>query len=141
MKKINIAFLCTNPPTDKKVWSGSIFKICESLINQGFNITWIPIKYTDNDIKLFDGIARLYYKIFNRGFNKHQFITKSIIGSKRIARQIKKHDVDVIFAPTCVTEIAFLSTDIPIVYFNDATFHQLLNYYGGMSGFGFLSKK
>lgn len=140
-KKINIGFISTNPPTDKRVWSGSIFKIYESFIRQGFEVTWIPIKYTPKDLKLFDKIAALYYKIFRRGFNKNQFMIKSLIGAKRIAQEMKGKNIDVLFAPTSATEIAFLNTQLPIVYFNDATFHQLLNYYGAMSGFGYLSKK
>lgn len=140
-QKITIGFISTMPPTDKRVWSGSIFKIYESLLNQGFEAEWIPIKYTQKDEKLFDKIASLYYKIFKRGFNKNQFITKSLIGAKRVAEEIKGKNIDILFAPTCANEIAFLKTDLPIIYFNDATFHQLLNYYGGMSGFGYLSKK
>lgn len=140
-QKITIGFISTMPPTDKRVWSGSIFKIYESLLNQGFEVEWIPIKYTQKDEKLFDKIASLYYKIFKRGFNKNQFITKSLIGAKRVAKEIKGRNIDILFAPTCANEIAFLKTDLPIIYFNDATFHQLLNYYGGMSGFGYLSKK
>lgn len=140
-QKITIGFISTMPPTDKRVWSGSIFKIYECLLNQGFEVEWIPIKYTQKDEKLFDKIASLYYKIFKRGFNKNQFITKSLIGAKRVAKEIKGKNIDILFAPTCANEIAFLKTDLPIIYFNDATFHQLLNYYGGMSGFGYLSKK
>ncbi|MDO4224912.1 MAG: glycosyltransferase family 4 protein [Bergeyella zoohelcum] len=141
MKKIKIGFLCTQPPTNKKVWSGTIYKMYEALIHQGFEIVWIPIQYTEKQNLLFDKIANIYYKIFNRGFNKNQFITKAIIGSRNISKIIKKENPDVLFAPTCATEIAFLKTKKPILYLNDATFHLLLNYYGAMSGFGFLSKK
>lgn len=141
MKKINVGFISSVPPTDKKVWSGSIFKIYESFINQGFDVTWIPIQYTEREQKLFDKIAYLYYKIFNRGFNKNQCFTRAFIGSRKIAKEIENKNIDIIFAPTCAAEIAYLETKLPIIYFNDATFHQLLNYYGGMSGFGYVSKK
>lgn len=140
-KKINIGFLSSQPPTNKKVWSGSIFRIYESLLREGFEVTWIPIRYTPAQEFFFDKIAKAYYRIFNRGFNKNQFIIKSLAASRNLPKELRHKDIDLIFAPTTATEIAFLKTDLPIVYFNDATFHQLLNYYAGMSGFGFLSKK
>ncbi|OWK97102.1 hypothetical protein AP75_12975 [Kaistella haifensis DSM 19056] len=140
-KKINIGFLSSQPPTNKKVWSGSIFRIYESLLREDFKVTWIPIHYTPAQEIFFDKIAKAYYRIFNRGFNKNQFIIKSLAASRNLDNELRDKDIDVIFAPTTATEIAFLKTGLPIVYFNDATFHQLLNYYGGMSGFGFLSKK
>lgn len=141
MKKIRIGFISSNPPTDKRVWSGSIHNVYTSLLNEGFEVVWIPISYSEKNQKLFSFIGKLYYKIFHRGFNKNHFLIKSLIGGRRVNRIIKKNKLDVLFAPTCANEIAFLKTKLPIVYFNDATFHLLLNYYGGMSGFGFLSKK
>lgn len=45
------------------------------------------------------------------------------------ARRLAKQYFDVIVAPSCATEIAFLETDIPIVLIEDATFALLHNYY------------
>ena len=46
---------------------------------------------------------------------------------------------DIIMAPRASTEIAFLKTTIPIVYYTDTTFHSLYNYYEWFSGFSRLS--
>jgi glycosyltransferase involved in cell wall biosynthesis len=46
---------------------------------------------------------------------------------------------DIILAPRASTEIAFLKTTIPIVYYTDTTFHSLYNYYEWFSGFSALS--
>ena len=141
-KKTKIAFLCSGPPTDRKIWSGTIFKMYESFLTHNIDVEWIQVnRFTNLESKFFLSIENLHKKIFNRGFNRNHFIAKAFLASKKLQKTLKNSDADLIFAPTTITDLAFLNTDKPIIYLNDATFHQLLNYYGGMSGFGWLSKK
>ena len=141
-KKTKIAFLCSGPPTDRKIWSGTIFKMYESFLTHNIDVEWIQVnRFTNLESKFFLAIENLHKKIFNRGFNRNHFIAKAFLASKKLQKTLKNSDADLIFAPTTITDLAFLNTDKPIIYLNDATFHQLLNYYGGMSGFGWLSKK
>ena len=141
-KKTKIAFLCSGPPTDRKIWSGTIFKMYESFLTHNIDVEWIQVnRFTNWESKFFLSIENLHKKIFNRGFNRNHFIAKAFLASKKLQKTLKKSDADLIFAPTTIADIAFLKTAKPIIYLNDATFHQLLNYYGGMSGFGWLSKK
>ena len=141
-KKIKIAFLCSGPPTDRKIWSGTIYKMYESFLAQGFEVEWIQVdRFTTLESKFFLSIENFHRRIFNRGFNRNHFIAKAVSASKKLEKVLKTSDAEVIFAPTTIADLAFLKTNKPIIYLNDATFHQLLNYYGGMSGFGWLSKK
>lgn len=141
-KKIKIAFLCSGPPTDRKIWSGTIYKMYESFLAQGFEVEWIQVdRFTTLESKFFLSIENFHRRIFNRGFNRNHFIAKAVSASKKLQKVLKTSDAEVIFAPTTIADLAFLKTNKPIIYLNDATFHQLLNYYGGMSGFGLLSKK
>ena len=141
-KKTKIAFLCSGPPTDRKIWSGTIFKMYESFLTHNIDVEWIQVnRFTNLESKFFLAIENLHKKIFNRGFNRNHFIAKAFLASKKLQKTLKNSDAEVIFAPTTIADIAFLKTDKPIIYLNDATFDQLLNYYGGMSGFGWLSKK
>lgn len=141
-KKTKIAFLCSGPPTDRKIWSGTIYKMYESFLAQGFEVEWIQVdRFTTLESKFFLSIENFHRRIFNRGFNRNHFIAKAVSASKKLQKVLKTSDAEVIFAPTTIADLAFLKTNKPIIYLNDATFHQLLNYYGGMSGFGWLSKK
>lgn len=141
-QKMKIAFLSTSPLENKRHWSGTMFNMYQALLAQGFEIEWIPVgDYTPEQQKLFARIEKLHKAVFNRGFNKNHFWAKAWIASKKTQKRLRKSDADLIFAPTYIAELAFLKTAKPIIYLNDATFHQLLNYYGGMSGFGLLSKK
>ena len=139
---MKIAFLCSGPPTDRKIWSGTIYKMYESFLAQGFEVEWIQVdRFTTLESKFFLSIENFHRRIFNRGFNRNHFIAKAVSASNKLEKVLKTSDAEVIFAPTTIADLAFLKTNKPIIYLNDATFHQLLNYYGGMSGFGWLSKK
>lgn len=141
-KKIKIAFLCSGAPTDQKIWSGTMNHMYEALLTQGFDVEWIPVdRFSALETRFFLSIENFHKKIFNRGFNRNHFIAKAISASGKLQKTLKRSDAEVIFAPTTIADIAFLQTKKPILYLNDATFHQLLNYYAGMSGFGLLSKK
>lgn len=141
-KKTKIAFLCSGPPTDKKIWSGTIYHMYKAFLAQDFEVEWVEVnRFTPLEFTFFLTIEKFHKRIFNRGFNRDHFLAKAFSASRKLQKHLKSSDADLIFAPTTISDIAFLKTSKPILYLNDATFHQLLNYYGGMSGFGWLSKK
>ena len=138
---MKIGFYSVVPLDDKKNWSGTMFKMYEQLLIQGYEVVWIPkVHFTEKEEKRFKLIERWFNKIFNRGYNRHLFIYKAKIAARRLEKNLKEFKVDVIFNPTHVNDFAYLKTDLPIVYLNDANVAQLLNYYHYYSGFGILSK-
>ncbi len=138
---MKIGFYSVVPLDDKKNWSGTMFKMYEQLLIQGYEVVWIPkVHFTEKEEKKFKLIERWFNKIFNRGYNRHLFIYKAKIAARRLEKNLKEFKVDVIFNPTHVNDFAYLKTDLPIVYLNDANVAQLLNYYHYYSGFGILSK-
>lgn len=138
---MKIGFYSSVPLEDKKNWSGTMFKMYEQLLIQGYEVVWIPrVLFTDKEEKRFRFIEKTFNKIFNRGYNRHLFIYKAKIAAKRLKKNLKDVKVDVIFNPTHVNDFAYLKTDISVVYLNDANVAQLLNYYHYYSGFGILSK-
>ncbi len=138
---MKIGFYSVVPLDDKKNWSGTMFKMYEQLLIQGYEVVWIPkVYFTEKEEKRFKLIEKWFNKIFNRGYNRHLFIYKAKIAAKRLKKNLKEFKVDVIFNPTNVNDFAYLKTDLPIVYLNDANVAQLLNYYHYYSGFGILSK-
>src|SRR5579863_1044013 len=48
--------------------------------------------------------------------------------AKEMTKRLAGQDYDLILAPACSPEIAYLKTDIPIVLIEDATFGGLYNY-------------
>lgn len=138
---MKIGFYSVVPLDDKKNWSGTMFKMYEQLLHQGFEVVWIPrVCFTKKEERTFKFIEKTFNKIFNRGYNRHLFIYKAKVAARRLEKNLKDIKVDVIFNPTHVNDFAYLKTDIPIIYLNDANVAQLLNYYHYYSGFGILSK-
>ncbi|WP_413531703.1 glycosyltransferase family 4 protein [Empedobacter brevis] len=138
---MKIAFYSNTPLTDKKNWSGTIYKMYEQFLRLGFEVIWIKkIEFTAKEQKKFTLLEKVYNKIFNRGYNKHLFYLKAKIAAKKLQNQLEKIDYDLFFVPTYVNDTVFLKIKKPIVYLNDANIGQLLNYYPYYSGFGILSK-
>jgi glycosyltransferase involved in cell wall biosynthesis len=127
-KNIKIAFVTASNPKDKKSWSGIHYKMYESLLNKVEKVDClgpIPLFF----IKLsaiFNKITRVF---FSKGYNHKNSILISFIHSKYIQFKLKGKSFDYIFAPAASTEIAFLKTNIPIIYCSDSSFGQLNNYY------------
>ncbi len=78
----------------------------------------------------------MIWKFLIRRYNRGHSIIISKISSILIKNKLRKNNFDAIFAPTASTLIAYLKTDIPIFYYTDATFNQMINYYFfGLSNF------
>lgn len=138
---MKIGFYSAEPLEDKKNWSGTMFKMYEQMLVQGYEVVWVPkVQFTEKEEKRFKLIEKCFNKIFKRGYNRHLFIYKAKIAAKRLEKNLKDLKLDVLFNPTQVNDFAYLRTDIPVIYLNDANIAQLLNYYHYYSGFGILSK-
>jgi glycosyltransferase involved in cell wall biosynthesis len=80
-------------------------------------------------------------KLVNKGaqllLNKGYMYYHSFYFAKRYARLLSRklagQSFDVLFGPSCATEVAFLETDIPIVLTEDANIASLLDYYAQFS--------
>lgn len=129
-KRLKIGFLSEFNPEDKKAASGTNFKMAEQLGKLG-EIQWISIK------KTFLGkcFTHLFYKLSKKGFpNINLPITR--LGSSFCFKKIdidRLNSCDVIAAFFCVHNLSKLRTTAPIVYFSDAAFPVLLNYYDDYS--------
>lgn len=127
-KKIKIAFVTASDPLDKKSWSGIYYQMYKSLESKTEKVDCIgpiPLFF----IKSLAVINKLTRILFNKGYNHKNSILLSFIHSKFIQFKLRNKDYDYIFAPAASTEVAFLNTDIPIIYCSDSSFGQLNGYY------------
>ena len=116
-------------PTDKRSWSGTYFRMLNSL-KEEFNEV-IPLGPVEiNRVrKIPDLIDKLVFKIFRKKYNKSHNILCSLAFFYKFREKLKKEKYDVIFAPAASTEIAMLRTKIPICYLSDTSFNQIKDYY------------
>ncbi len=125
-KRIKIGFLSEFSPTDRKASSGTNFKMAEHLSQIG-ELKWIPIKRNKTG-----RIVELIIKGVSRIFGKQFEIKSTMWGSKNGFSPIDPHefdDVDIVAAFFCSPTLAHLKTYKPIVYFTDAAYPSMVNYY------------
>jgi glycosyltransferase involved in cell wall biosynthesis len=71
--------------------------------------------------------------LFKKGFLYYHSIYIAKKYARILARKLEGQSFDLIFAPSCATEVAFLETNIPIVLTEDANAAALMNYYAQFS--------
>jgi len=124
-KKIVIGFLSEFDPNDKRVSSGTCYTIAQQLKIIG-EIKWIPIHKTRIGTKINYEISRIAYK-FNKIFDFYTTTTGSKIGYKYNALEFES--CDIIAAYFCMPVLANIKQKKPIIYFTDATYPAMIDYY------------
>jgi glycosyltransferase involved in cell wall biosynthesis len=125
---MKVGFAARWSPLDKKSWSGTSY-------------------YTFQEIKKYNEVEIFHYKwpwylrewlttqkSLNRKLFKKQTAVEFLKAyakyfSKQLEKDLKKRPVDILFVSASSQLIAYLKTDIPIIYMTDATFQQLQGYY------------
>jgi len=132
-RRLKIAFLNTLILQDKRTsWKITNEYIAQALQKHCGDITYVdPTQLS----------ALLLGKIFNKTTQLllkksfmyyHSFLVARSYG-KSMTPKLAGGDFDVIFAPSCATEIAYLETELPIVLIEDANFALLHDYYAQYS--------
>lgn len=129
---MKIGFAARYNPLDKKTWSGTGFYTCQQLSKLG-EVEIFQYKLP----KLLQEWLTTQKSINRRWFGKHtsvEFLNAyAKYFSRRLTRDLKKRPVDVLFVSASSQLVAYVKTDIPIVYMTDATFEQLQGYYTSFS--------
>ena len=128
-----IAYVTSNDPRDRRSWSGTHYYMAQALQRHCGDLVPIgPIKPG----------SLLLKKVLQKGLKlltgKTYLYTHTVALSKQLANIVTKRmadqDFDLIFAPAASAHIAYLETDLPVVYLSDATFAAIVNYYPEFSG-------
>jgi len=128
---MNIAFVTTDNAKDVLSWSGLNYYMSQSFQNSGVRMEYIdnlklPFSATNLVKKIF------YSKLLNKQFPLGRTIASSKSYSQTIANRLLNSDCDCIFS-TGTIPIAYLNAKMPKVFYTDATFASMLDYYPGFS--------
>lgn len=127
MKKLKIAYVTTYDASDVNNWSGTGYYISKTLEKIAGKIEYIGGLNFKPTIT-----TNINNTIHNRFYKKsYQWERSEIAGkqfSKQISDKLRNKDIDIIFSPGTIP-IAYLDTKVPIVFWTDATFASMLNYY------------
>lgn len=131
-ESLHIAYVSSEDPLDKKAWSGSHFSIYSSVQKYLGPVTVLG-PYRPGMLifigKLMTGFAQLFGKRYN--YRHSRFISKAF--GKYFTKRLAEKKYDLIIAPAASSEIAWLETNVPIVYISDSTFSASLNYHKALS--------
>lgn len=125
---MKIGFASRYDPRDKRTWSGIGYYTLQQLQQCGsVEIFQYPLP------KWLQEWHTTQKSINRRWFKKNtatEFLTSyAKYFSRKLTADLKKRPVDVLFVMASSQMIAYVKTDIPIIYMTDATFQQLQGYY------------
>jgi glycosyltransferase involved in cell wall biosynthesis len=140
-KRLRIGFVSNTNPLDRRAWSGvhySIFKALERSLGDVVALGPVPMRlpFALGD-RLNSWLVRpLTGKRYQYGWSVAVARWYGWVFGRKLARQ----QFDLLVAPASFTEIAYLRTNVPIVYIEDSTLHQLIDFYPGLTGLLEVSK-
>ena len=128
MAKITFGYVSkANPFIDRKAWSGTIFKIRESIEQAGYTVRWIPYT-TPFFSKFILGLYHLYAKLTG----KNIVYSHIPLIARMEAHSIDKKLIagcDMLFFSGGSQVLSRIETDKPVFYLSDATFELMVDYY------------
>lgn len=129
MQTIRVGFLSAKNYLDKNAFSGTLYSMYQSLNREGIhliNLGW-PSKPGLNPQKIIKKIQHLPLFLNSRYSKDLENYYKQF--SQTVRQQLRRNPCDVIFAPVSSQELEFLDTDVPIIYWSDATAKALKDTY------------
>jgi glycosyltransferase involved in cell wall biosynthesis len=118
-----VAYYCLNDPLDKRSWSGVTYYLGQTLQRNVGEVDFLgPVKIPwllDKAIRALQKLSRLFFKA--EWIPKYSLL-KNFYAMLVLKGKMKGRKYDFLMAPAAASELAYLQTDTPIVYFGDATY-------------------
>jgi len=129
---VKVAYISKRDHSDISQWSGTVHYMDRSLVGSGLHLNYVS-GYRSAWELVFLAKTALYRKVLKRPYARHYQPAVLRSYARQIEGTLDQIKPDVIFTPDA-TSIAYLQTDIPIVFWTDSTFagvqgfyHQLTN--------------
>lgn len=140
-KRLRIGFITSTNPLDRRSWSGvhySIFKALERNLGDVVALGPVSMRWPFALGDRFNSwlVRPLTGKRYQYGWS----IAVARWYGRVFGRKIAQQQFDLLVAPASFTEIAYLRTNVPIVYIEDSTLTQLIDFYPGLTGLLNISK-
>jgi len=90
---------------------------------------------------LLKALSTTLYKTIGKRINVHMTITLSVLHGLVCSVLVKKSKADVIFCAMASSKVAFLRTNLPVVFLSDTTFKLMIDYYGPFTNLTNFSKR
>lgn len=134
---MKVIFVTTNDALDIRNWSGIPYYIAKTFLDAGIEVEFISDlkSLPANNLRL--GLRNfIYNKILKKKLGNYiSFYEPENLKfiAKQVSKRIRNIDNGIIFSPSSIP-IAYLDTDKPVVFWTDATFAVMENYYQDFNG-------
>ncbi|RZK27017.1 MAG: glycosyltransferase, partial [Flavobacterium sp.] len=120
---LRIAYYTINDPLDKRSWSGITYYLGQSLKKSFGNVHFLgPVEIPWLIDKVFKGLQKCSRALFKTEWIPKYSMLKNMYAARVLKNKMKGHQYDILVAPAAASELAYLNSDIPIVYYGDATY-------------------
>lgn len=128
---MKIAYVTDKDPEDVKAWSGLVYYIRKSLEQAGLGVTSFGNIESEN-YELLKLKRKIYRRISKKKYlsDRSPLVLRSY--ANKIGQLLEGSDHDVVFSPSSII-ISDLKTQSPIVFWTDATFAGMMNFYDTFS--------
>ena len=128
--KIRIGYLLDKNPLDSRLWSGT-HKSMFTTLQRHYNVEYLgPLPLTIKIPRyLLLKLSSILRIIFKKTYLHDSNIYLSKLRGRFWKRRLASSSIDLIFTAASHSDIAFLETDIPIIFLADTTFELVKNYY------------
>lgn len=134
MKTINLAYVTQYDSSDIHSWSGLGFYIRDALLSADISISSVGGLSTSWCARMVGRGKKRFYENLRSQKYLHNRNVRVVRGySKQVKAKIAAGDVDVVFSPGSIP-IAYLETEMPMVFWGDATFAGMLDFYPEFTG-------
>ncbi len=126
--RLRVGYLSSENPSNRWTWSGIHYFMFNSLAARGLSVSHLGHSLLVRTTRL----ERVLQRVGIRSFIQPpqvDFLEDSRRCVSALRGEMADSVFDVIFAPVASREIAFLETNVPIVYLSDATFRLIRDYY------------
>ena len=126
---MKLAYVTTFDASDVHAWSGLGIYILQALNNVGFETECIGNLQEGMILKRLSRLKKFYYsKLQSKTYLRDREPAIVMNYSSQVQKMLKFIDYDIVFSPG-TNPIAYLQTEKPIVFWTDATFAGLINFY------------
>ena len=131
MTSLDIGYLSLADPLDRRSWSGTLYRMYSALEAAG-GVSLTPIGTTVRPAPptLFErGLRKLGVSKRNLPFGSSSLLAQARKSAALVRAELARSRCEVLCAPVASFLLAYLETELPVVYVSDTTWRQVRSYY------------
>ena len=124
---MRVAFVTTYKSSDMRAWSGSMFNMLGAFLSSGVDVETIDA-LSDPYSAIFKAKRVVKNIVFRRNYLRDREPLTLRCYARQVEGRLRRINPDIVFSAGTIP-IAYLQTEKPIVFWADATFDGMINFY------------